>query len=90
MEKDIKILKQFKEFLLTIGIPSCKFEKEISAIENTVNRLEQDERVIEEIIQEIEKDMKHLWVDTCAEHSGKYTAYRNVLCILEKYKYIED
>ena len=53
MEEDIKILKQFKEFLLTIGIPSCKFEKEIQAIDNMLYRLEQDERVIEEMAEYI-------------------------------------
>lgn len=28
--------------------------------------------------------MKHLYVDSCAEDSGKYTAYKNILNLLEE------
>mgnify|MGYP003307460108 CR=1 FL=1 len=31
----------------------------------------------------INNNMKKLWVDTCAEDSGKYTAYMKVLNFLE-------
>ena len=38
----------------------------------------------EKIKTEIKNKMKNLWVDTCAEDSGKYTAYMSILNLLEE------
>ena len=48
MEEDIKILEQFKEFLISIRIPSCNFEKEIHAIENLINRVKENKESLEQ------------------------------------------
>ncbi len=32
----------------------------------------------------VSKKMKYLYVDSCAEDSGKYTAYKNILNLLEE------
>jgi hypothetical protein len=58
MEEDIKILKEYLEeckskFLLGSEVYGTELYKPIS---NILNRLEQDERVIEEIAKQIEKD----------------------------------
>ena len=38
----------------------------------------------EKIKTEIKNKMKNLWIDTCAEDSGKYTAYMSILNLLEE------
>lgn len=38
----------------------------------------------DKVRQKITKKMKYLMVDTCAEDSGKYTAYRDILNLLEE------
>ena len=68
MEEDIKILEQFREFLIIIRIPSCNFEKEIQAIENLIKgyrELEGKNKALEqginpsyeETISELEKQL---------------------------------
>ena len=59
MEEDIKILKDLQN-KWELG-PFCDMVNvldlnEIQAIENIINKLEQDERVIEEMAKQIEKD----------------------------------
>lgn len=39
---------------------------------------------MEELQEYIENQMKYLWVDTCAEDSGKYTAYMDILNKIEE------
>ena len=60
MEEDIKILEQFREFLITIRIPSCNFEKEIQALENLIKRyrlLEHRLEVADEFVEIRKKNM---------------------------------
>lgn len=38
----------------------------------------------EKIKDFVSKKMKYLYVDSCAEDSGKYTAYKNILNLLEE------
>ena len=52
MEEDIKILEELATW------DNIKLEKGDVAIENILNRLEQDERVIEEMAKQLEKDAK--------------------------------
>ena len=59
MEEDIEILKKIKEQTLNASANACTgamsdiWRKEARAIENILNRLEQDERVIEEMAEYI-------------------------------------
>lgn len=48
----------------------------LNYIENSISK--------EELRKEIIDKMKNLWVDTCAEDSGKYTAYKNILNLVER------
>ena len=55
--------------------------------------MELEEEILQKLNNSISKDkikdfisekMKHLYVDSCAEDSGKYTAYKNILNLLEE------
>ena len=47
------------------------------------NELNKEKEKNNKIKEKIDKEMKYLWVDSCAEDSGKYSAYKDVLNILE-------
>ena len=66
MEEDIKILEQFKEFLINIRIPSCNFEKEIKAIENLIKGY-----------RELEKDLHEMTISN--NHKKENWVHKNCL-----------
>lgn len=59
-------------------------EVENIAIENLIKENKELKDKSKKIKTEIEEKMKYLWVDSCAEDSGKYSAYRHILNILEE------
>lgn len=73
-----------------------KLQYKIDEKELIIDGMKEDRRIaIEEIREEyyiskdkikdfVSKKMKYLYVDSCAEDSGKYTAYKNVLNLLEE------
>ena len=82
MEKDIKILKEFIDICKT----NFKYNEEaevvivpetIQAIDNLLNRLEQDERVIEEMAKALKSYANLGVLIKCpAEYDGRYN-YKN-------------
>ena len=54
---------------------------------NTLNLSEQlnkEKEKNKKIEETVKKGMKNLWVDTCAEDAGKYSAYMSISRILEE------
>lgn len=73
------MIKSLKEY----GISHAVTDEEQRAIETVLQAL--DNSIPKEKIKtEIKSKMKNLWVDTCAEDSGKYTAYMSILNLLEE------
>lgn len=58
--------------------------EDIETIENLIKENKELKDKSKKIKTEIEEKMKYLWVDSCAEDSGKYSAYRHILNILEE------
>ena len=78
IEKAKEYLKQFSELMEKWGATeiSSNIETILQALNNSISK--------EKIKTEIKSKMKNLWVDTCAEDSGKYTAYMSILNLLEE------
>ena len=95
MEEDIKILKELKE-VQEKCIENTKdspftmlWEKQNQAIENILNRLEQDEKVIEEMAKYIEDtaiDDVCTKKDCCADKYENGHCKKCVNCIIDHFR----
>ena len=59
-------------------------KSDIEAIENLIQEYKELKKKIKKIEDTVRNGMKNLWIDSCAEDSGKYSAYISILNILEE------
>ena len=84
-EEIIKRLKNVielnKSFLDCTIKENSNIYKDIQGLLDLYNKEKEKNKKIEETVK---KGMKNLWIDTCAEDAGKYSAYMSIREILEE------
>lgn len=79
-EEILKILNSYTTDLYH----SYKEDVVLKAIRNLLDLYNKEKEKNKKIEETVKKGMKNLWIDSCAEDSGKYSAYMSIRSILEE------